>query len=489
MHRRGMRSAAAVNSGQPGSKSGTGRGRGLPLLAALLALAPLGAAGGGDDFPDVVVTDLDSLLVFRGNGSGGFGPPERYFIRDGVEPWSVAMADLNGDGAPELISANRFGPHVTVFFNDGQGAFGAPKFINTPDRPYDVDVGDVDGDRDQDLVITCNYAPGQVLIAFNDGQGSFGEALALDPGGEVFNSTLVDLDGKDGLDVVVTQNATRSLAVYLNRGSRNFEFQGSVGAGNDPKAIHSGDFNGDGFADLVVANDTAGVITIFLGNGSGGLALREVYPAGVQPRELVVVDLDSDGKQDLVVAGGRNANYVARFIGVGDGTFRGPVDYTTGPRPNSVGAADFDGDRKVDVAVANWSLDDPAEATLSVLYGDGEGDFSHKSDFVPPGGFRKITALAVGQVDPPRVLFRRGDVSGEGRVNITDAILVLRYLFSAGEVACLDASDVDDDGAITITDPILLLAWLFQGGDALAQPFGEPGPDPTPDGLGCVNGI
>src|SRR5262245_33252259 len=462
---------------------------GLRILAALVALSPLAAVRSGDEFPDVVATDLDSLLVFRGNGSGGFlSPPDRYFIGNDVEPWSVTMADLNGDGAPEIISANRFGPHVTVFFNDGQGAFGAPSFINTPLRPYDIDAGDVDGDRDQDLVITCNYDPGQVLIAFNDGKGNFGEALAIDPGGEVFNSVLVDLDGRNGLDLVVTQNAARTLAIYLNRGERDFEYQGSIAAGNDPKAIHAGDFNGDGAADVAVANDTAGVITIFLGNGSGGLALEQVYPAGVQPRELVVVDLDSDGKQDLVVAGGRNANYVARFIGNGDGSFRGPVDFTTGHRPNSVGAADFDGDRKVDVAVANWSLDDPGEATLSVLYGDGEGDFSRKSDFLPPGGFRKITALAVGQVNPPRVLFRRGDASGEGRINITDAILILRFLFSAGEVGCLDASDVDDDGEITITDPILLLAWLFQGGNALAPPSAEPGPDPTPDGLGCLDG-
>jgi FG-GAP-like repeat len=368
--------------------------------------------------------------------------------------------------------------------NHGDGTFEpAPRMIATPDRPYDVDLGDLDGDGDLDVVITCDFDPGQVLLLYNDGKGGLDDRESLFPGGQTFNSVLSDLDQKGGLDLVVARNAAAQLSVYLNLGDGSFSLKGAVPAGTDPKALRAADLNGDGAPDIVSANDTSGRIIIYLGDGAGGLRQRISYQSGVQPRELVILDLDGDKKPDLVVADGRGANYVSRFLGNGDGTFRGPVDFTTGPRPNSVDAADFDGDGKPDVAVANWSLDDPPQASLSVLFGDGAGDFPRKLDLTPPGGFRKITALAVGQLATRVSKFVRGDASGDARLTITDAILILRFLFQSGQLACPDAADVDDGGEVGITDPILLLSWMFQAGAPPAQPFPAPGPDPTPDRL------
>lgn len=81
--------------------------------------------------------------------------------------------------------------------------------------------------------------------------------------------------------------------------------------------------------------------------------------------------------------------------------------------------------------------------------------------------------------------FVRGDASGDGSVNIGDAIAVLSYLFGGGTLGCLDASDVNDDGTLNISDPIFLLAFLFSGGSTPGQPYPTAGPDPTPDALSC----
>lgn len=94
-------------------------------------------------------------------------------------------------------------------------------------------------------------------------------------------------------------------------------------------------------------------------------------------------------------------------------------------------------------------------------------------------------------------VFSRGDGNGDGTLELTDAVIVLNYLFLGGtEPACLEGADADNDGSVSLTDGILVLQYLFQGGNAPALP-GPPGvnsgcgPDTdipgTPGDLGCVN--
>jgi hypothetical protein len=75
--------------------------------------------------------------------------------------------------------------------------------------------------------------------------------------------------------------------------------------------------------------------------------------------------------------------------------------------------------------------------------------------------------------DPLKSEFRRGDVDMSGKVNLTDAILILRYNFYGDTISCVDAGDVDDIGTAGVDDAILLLGYLFFGLDAP----NAPGPD------------
>lgn len=84
--------------------------------------------------------------------------------------------------------------------------------------------------------------------------------------------------------------------------------------------------------------------------------------------------------------------------------------------------------------------------------------------------------------------FERGDVDRSGTLNITDAVAILGFLFAAPSprAFCADSADVDDDGRVAVTDAIRLLQHLYRGGPPPEQPrLGHPGPDPTPDELGC----
>jgi PKD repeat protein len=86
--------------------------------------------------------------------------------------------------------------------------------------------------------------------------------------------------------------------------------------------------------------------------------------------------------------------------------------------------------------------------------------------------------------------FVRGDVDGNGSVDITDAVKVLNFLFLGSEApACMDAADVTDRGNVNISAAISLLTYLFLGGTQPAVPFPNKGLDPSPDHIAdCIIG-
>ena len=90
--------------------------------------------------------------------------------------------------------------------------------------------------------------------------------------------------------------------------------------------------------------------------------------------------------------------------------------------------------------------------------------------------------LRIRMASRPPPTFRRGDLDGVGGLGVTDAVNILNRMIFGIEPAfeCEDVLDVDDDGRVNITDPIVILRYQFQGGPAPAEPFASCGEDPTP---------
>ena len=113
--------------------------------------------------------------------------------------------------------------------------------------------------------------------------------------------------------------------------------------------------------------------------------------------------------------------------------------------------------------------------------GTGTGDYSLSSGFQAQ---REAAEEGSGPVGTP---FRRGDANGDGSLNVVDPIRILGHLLAAPTGnPCSDAMDVDDLGTVEISDAILLLDFLFQrGSPPPAAPYGECGADNTADDLPC----
>ena len=98
------------------------------------------------------------------------------------------------------------------------------------------------------------------------------------------------------------------------------------------------------------------------------------------------------------------------------------------------------------------------------------------------GGFTQVTE---GYRCGGETTFRRGDANCDSSLDVADAISILAYLFSGGQVNCVDSCDVNDDGGVNIADAIFLLAYTFSGGQTPPAPFPDLGVDPTPDEVPC----
>lgn len=140
---------------------------------------------------------------------------------------------------------------------------------------------------------------------------------------------------------------------------------------------------------------------------------------------------------------------------------------------------------------ARSTINNPRASTTEVTF-DTPGTYLFELE-VDDGGFQdNITVTEIEVVVLAEIAagtFRRGDADDSGRLNITDAISVLNWLFlGSANPTCTDAADVDDNGRNNITDAIQLLQFLFLGGPPPPAPGKDDcGMDPTADPLSDCN--
>jgi hypothetical protein len=109
-------------------------------------------------------TLADNVSVLLGNGDGSFAA--RSFAAGRV-PYSVAVGDFNGDGAPDLAVANNFSNNVSVLLGRGDGGFQAARSFGTGRAPYSVAVGDFNRDGALDLAV-ANAGSNDVSVLINN---------------------------------------------------------------------------------------------------------------------------------------------------------------------------------------------------------------------------------------------------------------------------------------------------------------------------------
>jgi hypothetical protein len=329
---------------------------------------------------------VGSIGVLLGYGDGTFRPATNYRSA-GKYPSSVAVADLNNDGKPDLIVPNSYSDTVGVLLGKGDGTFRAAVTYSTVasggSHPTSVAVADVNGDGKPDVVVInyvmVNFLSKTVAVLVGNGDGTLQPPVAYDSGGVIpFSVAITDVNGDRRPDLLVAnyhasfQSLNGTVGVLIGNGDGTFQSPVAYpsGAALGPNAggsIAAADVNGDGKPDLLVANWCSpstcpnGAVSVLLGNGDGSFRPVVSYASGGSGTYAVAVaDVNSDGRADLVVTNEQmwsDVNLdsaVGVLLGTGDGTFQPPVTYNSGGYwPFSVAIGDMNGDGNPDLAVVS----------------------------------------------------------------------------------------------------------------------------------------
>jgi hypothetical protein len=273
----------------------------------------------GDGYLDLISADsAGTISVLTNNGSGVFGSNATYTVTG--SPFSVAAADVNGDGYMDLVVANSamFPKQYTLLLltNNGSGVFGSNATYNVGSTlnfgPSSVLVADVNGDGWPDL-ISAN--PAKLTIFTNNGNGNFTFASSrstLAPGSVI----ALDVNGNGNVQLIYVTPAGNVITVLTNNGSSIFNTAYTVGVGSMPYAIATADVNGDGKMDLITANVGAspnyvGTLTVLTNNGGGIFSSNANYTVGRGCQSVVTADVNGDGRLDLICANsGTNTLFV-----------------------------------------------------------------------------------------------------------------------------------------------------------------------------------
>ena len=286
------------------------------------------------------------LEALEGRVILSFGSPITTSV---TQPLAQAIADLNGDGKPDLVVASQSGLEIEVMMGKGNGHFGSPAYYSIPGywQTTALAVADVNRDGKPDIIAAGNVyqdtgspypPPTGLTVLLNNGRGGFPSSsintyLAFSLASGPTSLAVADFNG-DGAADVAAVDGDSALNVALNNGNGTFLTDTSpqsypVGVGAWGFAtVAAGDFNHDGRPDLAVGS---GNVTVLLNNGQGGFTVNQSFYAADNNSiaALAIGDVNGDGKLDLVTAFGERRH--RRLLGHGDGTFAGP------PRPTPPG--------------------------------------------------------------------------------------------------------------------------------------------------------
>jgi predicted NUDIX family NTP pyrophosphohydrolase len=336
----------------------------------------------GDGRPDLAVTNLGSFTVsvLLGNGDGTFGAKTDFGTGSG--PRSVAIADLNADGRPDLAVANAYSNTVSVLLGTGDGTFGTMTDFGTGSFPNSVAIADLNADGRPDLALS-NADPDSysstVSVLLGNGDGTFGDKAHFGAGRGPESVAIADLNADGRPDLAVANGGSSTVSVLLGNGDGTFGARTDFGTGNGPLSVAIADLNADGRPDLAVANGGSNTVSVLLGNGDGTFGTTTDFGTGSEPVSVAIADLNADGRPDLAVANS-GSHTVSVLLGNADGTFGTTTDFGTGSTPISVANADLNADGRPDLALSNA---DPGSysSTVSVLLGNGDGTFGARTDF------------------------------------------------------------------------------------------------------------
>jgi hypothetical protein len=382
--------------------------------------------------PKLALTET-ALKIY--SGILGFAP--KVDFPTGSGPNSVSIGDINGDGSPDVAVANFYGNTTSILLNTTPTGATTPTFapkvdLNTGNNPFSVSIGDINGDGSPD-VATANASPmGNInmplyttsILLNTTPTGSttptFAPKVDFPTGKSALSVSIRDFNGDGSPDVATANRWGYNTSILLNTtatGSTTPTFAPKVDfpTGDFPVSLSIGDFNGDGSPDVATANADTSDVSILLNTTATGsttptFAPKVDFPTRDWPISVSIGDINGDGSPDVATA--NFSSYTTSILlnttatGATTPTFAPKVDFTTGIVPYSVSIGDINGDGKPDVVTANRNSDTTSILLNTTATGATTPTFAPKVDFPTQTGPHSVSI---------------GDINGDGKPDVVTA--------------------------------------------------------------------
>jgi YD repeat-containing protein len=326
----------------------------------------------GDGKLDIVAANIGSgdISVLLGNGDGTFQAEQRFSAGDGpfLGPRSIAVADLNGDSRPDLVTSNTGSEDISVLLGNGDGTFQAQQRVMAGSPPGPVVAIDLNSDGKRDLIVApASSGSNHIVVLLGNGDGTFQAGQSFLTGLFPSRVAVTDVNGDGKADVVTANFAAHDVSVLLGNGDGTFLPEARFAVGVNPSSVALANVNGDSHLDLVTTNESSDNVSVLFGNEDGTFQTRERVAVGTGPTAIIIADLNLDGKQDLVSVNNLS-NDLSVLFGNGGVSFQPEQRVRVGIRPTAVAVADLDGDGITDLVVTNSNTND-----VSVLLSHSSG--------------------------------------------------------------------------------------------------------------------
>ena len=240
----------------------------------------------GDGIPDLIVANSggNNVLVYPGLGNGQFGPPVggTKGFPVGTDPTGLTVANLNGQ--PDLLVADTGSNDVSVLLGQGSGSswtMNQGPRVQTDAGPVALAVGDLLGGTQTDLAV-ANSGANNVQIFPGIGGGFFKQATKTYAVGQAPSSLFLGNFNGLGPGLATLNAGSNNGTLISNLGLAETVTQSFPTGGNSPTAGFAGEFTNDGFTDLLVGNNGDGHLALLLG-GPGGLSLFQTLSSAEVP--------------------------------------------------------------------------------------------------------------------------------------------------------------------------------------------------------------
>ena len=217
-----------------------------------------------DDKMDLVMISVDTheLLVLDGDGHGGFTPAKVTALR---RPFNSKTTDFNGDGIRDFAVPQFGSDTLSILLGDGKGGLahapGSPHKLLP--RPYNVAIGDVNGDGHHDIAVSQDDIRG-VNVLLGDGKGSFRKAAGspFEFDQVVYNIAFADANNDGRLDLIGGGSGGLSVLAQGRDGS----FSTAPKLFTEPESWNflATELDGDGKRDFVIWHARAGKLSVLL---------------------------------------------------------------------------------------------------------------------------------------------------------------------------------------------------------------------------------